>query len=640
LKPADSILLKIGDWRVDPSIDEISRDGIVVKLEPRAMRLLLSLADRGGRVVSVQELLDEVWSDVVVTSDSVYQAVAALRRTLGDDSKEPKYIATLPRRGYRLVATLRPSTEPESASIMPPPPAPVADTPAVIPPLAPATAAASNQPVRRHRVLMAVGIALIVGAIVAAKNWRVAHPASSQPVTSAIPAGIVDRSIAVLPFVDMSEQKDQEYFADGMAEEVIDLLAKVPGVRVIGRTSSFQFKGRSEDLRKIGDTLGAHYVVEGSVRRAGDRLRVTAQLVGTQDGSRLWSEIYDEPAGDVLKIQDRIAASLARALQVTVGGDELRAPAMLNSPEAYDLYLRGRHALDRWDRIGFEEAAGYLRQAVELDPTSMRAAEWLALAESNLAVWSFVPPREGFERARKSAKRALVLNPQSGGAHSVLASTNAVYDWDWPAAERESQQALTLDPRNAFVVGNVGFARSAFAPAEESARLMSEAVALDPLNATWHELLAQMRYRAGRLTEADAEMRKALDLTPTYAEGYFYLGQILLAEGQLDASLIAMGQETPENGRDTGLAIVYHALGRRTESDLALARLVKQHSGDAAYEIAQAHAYRAELDQAFQWLDRAYSQKDVELYWVKGDPLFKNLEADPRYSMFLRKMKL
>ena len=604
------------------------------------MRLLLALAARGGRVVSVQELLDEVWADVIVTSDSVYQAVAALRRTLGDDSKEPRYIATLPRRGYRLIAPVGPATEPDTESGATPSPTPLAELPAVIPQPARAPAAVSSQRVPRYWVPLAVGLALIIGGIVAAKTWRATHLAPAQLVTPPVSAAIIDKSIAVLPFVDMSERKDQEYFADGMAEEVIDLLAKVPGIRVIGRTSSFQFKGKSEDLRKIGDTLGAHYVVEGSVRRAGDRLRVTAQLVGTQDGSRLWSEIYDQPAGDVLQIQDRIAASLARALQVTVGGDELRAPAMLNSPEAYDLYLRGRHALDRWDRIGFEEAAGYLRQAVELDPNSIRAAEWLALAQSNLAVWSFVPPREGFERARKSAQRALLLNPQSGGAHSVLASTHAVYDWDWPAAERESQQALTLDPRDAFVVGNVGFARSAYAPAEESARLMSEAVALDPLNATWHELLAQMRYRAGRLTEAEAEMRKALDLTPTYAEGYFYLGQILLAERQFDASLTAMGQETPENGRDTGLAIVYHALGRGTESDLALARLVKQHAGDAAYEIAQAHAYRGELDQAFHWLDRAYSQKDVELYWIKGDPLFKNLEADSRYSTFLRKMNL
>jgi transcriptional activator of cad operon len=175
LKPADSISLTIGDWHVDPSIDEISRDGIVVKLEPRAMRLLLSLADRGGRVVSVQELLDEVWADVLVTSDSVYQAVAALRRTLGDDSKEPIYIATLPRRGYRLVATVAPSAEPESASNMPP--------------LVPAVAAARSQPVRRHRVLVAIGIALIVGALVAAKTWRAAHLASSQTVTSAIPPG-------------------------------------------------------------------------------------------------------------------------------------------------------------------------------------------------------------------------------------------------------------------------------------------------------------------------------------------------------------------------------------------------------------------------------------------------------------------
>jgi TolB-like protein/DNA-binding winged helix-turn-helix (wHTH) protein/tetratricopeptide (TPR) repeat protein len=635
LKPANSTALRIGDWRVDPAVDEISRDGALVKLEPRAMRLLLCLAEHVGNVVSVHQLLDEVWADVVVTSDSVYQAVAALRRTLGDDAKEPTYIATLPRRGYRLIAAVGPWNESANAVSLASPLTPVAEFPGGTRPVA-----AARLPVKWYRWLLLVGLALFAGYFVVRQIWQARHHIAAVPANIAARTSIADKSIAVLPFVDMSESQDQEYFADGMAEEVTDLLAKVPGIRVIGRTSSFQFKGKGEDLRTIGSMLGASYLVEGSVRKSGDRLRVAAQLVGAQDGSHLWSETYDETTGDVLKIQDRIAAGLVRALQVTVGADDLQAPAILKSTEAYDLYLRGRHALDRWDRIGFEAAAGYFQQTLDLDPTAVRAAEWLAVAQSNLAVWSFVPPQEGFERARRSAQHALTLNPRSGLAHSVLASTDAIYDWDWAAAERESQQALTLEPRNAFVIGNVGFARSAYTQPEESARLMSEAVALDPLCATWHELLGQMRYRAGRLNEAEAELHKVLDFSPSYAEGYYFLGQILLAEGKSEAALVVMGRETPENGRDTGLAIAYHALGRGAESDTALARQIKEHASDSAYEVAQAHAYRAERDEAFAWLDRAYRQKDVELYWVKGDPLLKNLEGDPRYQAFLRKMKL
>jgi TolB-like protein/DNA-binding winged helix-turn-helix (wHTH) protein len=635
LKSLNLSAFRIGDWRVDPAVDEISRGATVVKLEPRAMRLLLCLADNAGQVVSVPALLDEVWADVVVTSDSVYQAVAALRRILGDDAKEPTYIATLPRRGYRLLAIVAPERGTTSAAAAAPVPHLITSTPIAGPAPAPA-----RSPWRWYGLLLVVGLACLIGYVLVGNSRRAVLRPSAVPATAAASISTSDKSIAVLPFVDMSQKKDQEYFADGMAEEVIDLLAKVPGVRVIGRTSSFQFKGKSEDLRSISSTLGAAYVVEGSVRQAGERLRVTAQLVGALDGSRLWSETYDEPSGDVLKVQDRIAAGIVRALQVTVGADDMQAPAMLKSADAYDLYLRGRHALDRWDRVGFESAAGYFQQALELDPSAERAAEWLAFAHSNLAVWSFVPPREGFERARSSAQRALKLNARSGGAYSVLASTSAIYDWDWPAADRESQRALALEPRNAFVVGNVAFARSAFAPPEESVRLMSAAISLDPLCATWHELLGQMRYRSGRLAEAEAELHKTLDISPTYAEGYFFLGQILLAEGIADAALVAMQQESPANGRDAGLAIAYHALNRNAESDLALARLTKEHAADAAYEVAQAHAYRAEPDDAFAWLDRAYRQKDVELYWVKGDPLLKNLEADPRFNAFLRRMKL
>jgi adenylate cyclase len=459
------------------------------------------------------------------------------------------------------------------------------------------------------------------------------------PATTPAAMMVSDRSIAVLPFVDMSEKKDQEYFANGMAEEVLDLLAKVPGVRVIGRTSSFQFKGGSGDLRAIGKTLGAAYVVEGSVRKAGDRLRVTAQLVGAQNGSHLWSESYDEPTGDVLKVQDRIAAGLVRALQVTVGADDLQTSPALKSTEAYDLYLRGRHANDRFDRQGFEAAVGYFERALELDPTSEGAALWLADAQNGLAVWGYVGPRRGFDSVRLSVDRALKLNSRSGMAHAILAVVHAVYDWDWQSADRESEQALMLEPRSSQVLGSAGLARTAFRW-DESARLLSAAITLDPLHAGWRETLGNIRYREGRLPEAEAELRKVLEITPTYAEAHFYLGQILLAEGRLEAALDEMEREAPDAGHDTGLAIAYHALRRKADSNAALARLTKDRASDAAYQIAEAHAFRGDVDEAFAWLNRAYQQKDVELYTIRGDPLLKALELDPRYKSFMHNMRL
>jgi TolB-like protein/DNA-binding winged helix-turn-helix (wHTH) protein len=632
LKPANSLPLRIGDWRVDPGVDEITRDGAVVKLEPRAMRLLLCLAERAGQVVSVEELLDEVWADVVVTSDSVYQAVAALRRILGDHAKEPAYIATLPRRGYRLVASVAAWSEPASARPFVAPLTPIVDTPPTAPPTAP-----TYWSLRWERALFLIGLTLIIGYLIIGQAWRSRQPVA--PVSTAAQVSFSDKSIAVLPFVDMSQSKEQEYFADGMAEEVIDLLAKIPGIKVIGRTSSFQFKGKSDDLRTIGTALGAAYVVEGSVRKSGDRLRVTAQLIGARDGSHLWSETYDKSAGDVLRVQDQIAVGLVRALQVAVGADDLQTSPALESTEAYDLYLRGREVNQRYDRQGFEAAIGYFQQALEIDPASERAALELASAQTALAIWGFVPAREGFERARQSAKRALKLNPRSGLAHGILANIHSVYDWDWQSADRESAQAVTFEPRSSMVLGLAGLAQSGFRW-DESARLLSASLVLDPLNAAWRETLGNIRYREGRLSEAEAELRKVLELSPTYGGAHFYLGQILLAEGKREVALEEMPQEAPESGRDTGLAIIYHAIGRKGDSDAALARLTADRASDAAYEIAEAHAFRGEIDEAFAWLNRAYQQKDVELFTIKGDPLLKTLEPDTRYKAFMRKMNL
>jgi adenylate cyclase len=378
----------------------------------------------------------------------------------------------------------------------------------------------------------------------------------------------------------------------------------------------------------------------GSVRKSRDRARVTAQLIATRDGSRVWSETYDKGLGELLKMQDQIAASLVRALQVSVGADDLQARSTLTNAEAYDLYLRGRHAFDRFDRAGFEAAAEYFEQALAHDPTSARAAEWLASTDEFVVEFGYVPPDRGYDRARKSVQRALALNPRSGVLHSLLSTIHTVYDWDWPAAMHESEQAIALDPTNPQVLANSAEVYQALGQLDQAARLLNAAFTKDPLFAAWHEVLGNIRFRTGRLADAEAELRRALDISPTYGSGHYYLGQILLAQGRFSEALVEMGKEDPDNGHDAGLAIAYHAMGRKPASDLALARLTKEHAGEHAFQIAQAHAYRGELDQAFKWLDRAYLQKDVDLFWIIRDPLLKELEVDARYKAFLRKMKL
>ncbi|HXC10138.1 MAG TPA: winged helix-turn-helix domain-containing protein, partial [Steroidobacteraceae bacterium] len=367
MKAIESSSLRIGAWRVDPMLGQMSKDDNTVKLERRAMQLLLCLAEHAGQVVSVEQLLDQVWTGVVVTPDSVYHAVAALRRMLGDDSHDPTYIANVPRRGYRLVAPVAAWVDPTS----------ITGGSSADPAAATATdiATTTGTLFGRYRTLLSIALAaaliLALGYFAADKYWL------SRQVTAE--HGTLTTTIAVLPFVDLSEKKDQEYFADGMAEEILDLLAKNASLKVIGRTSSFQFKGKNEDIRKIGAELGVAYVLEGSVRRSGDRVRVTAQLISTDTGAHQWSETYDHPIGDVLKMEDEIAGSLVRALQIAVAADRLQSRPTLGNSEAYDLYLRGRYAQDRQDKESLEEAARYFLQALSLDPTFADASAMLAL---------------------------------------------------------------------------------------------------------------------------------------------------------------------------------------------------------------------------------------------------------------------
>jgi TolB-like protein/tetratricopeptide (TPR) repeat protein len=479
-----------------------------------------------------------------------------------------------------------------------------------------------------------VAAAVVVGVMV--RYWPSKQGGPQAPMVAAIS----DKSIAVLPFVDMSEKKDQEYFGDGMAEEILNLLVRIPGLKVIGRTSSFQFKGKPDDLRNIGSTLGVVYVVEGSVRRSADHIRVTAQLIDARDGAHRWSETYDRSVSDVLVVQSEIATGLVRALQLEVNASAHFEQQALRNGEAYDSYLRGLHAWNRFNESGFEEAAVDFRHALDVDPSFALAAEELARTRLMQAIWGFVPPQTGYDQARAAAEATLQLNPNSALAHAVLGSVHTAYDFDWPAAEREINIAMALAPTNPHVLIFAADECLAVGRWNEAVRLMDAASAADPLHPGIYEDSGAAYLRLGRLTEAEKAARRVLEITPTYAGGHYQLAVILLTEGKNEAALAELQKETVPAATLGGLALVYHAMHRPRDADAALARFEGEHAKDFPMGVAEAYAVRGQNDQAFKWLDTAFALKDTNLWLFKGDPLLKNLEGDPRYQTFLKKMKL
>jgi TolB-like protein len=559
-----SSVVQIGKWLVHPALDSISRGTETQKLEPRAMALLMCLANAEGDVVSVDQLLNEVWAGVVVGPASVYQAVSQLRKLLGDVDPNPSYIANVPRKGYRLIATVQ-------------------------------RTGAAQCP---------------------------------------------EKSIAVLPFADMSEKKDQEYFADGMAEEIIGLLVKIPGLKVIGRTSSFQFKDKSEDLRNIGTQLGVAYILEGSVRKSGDRLRVVAQLIDSRDGTHLWSQTYDRELSDVLRMQDEIAATLVRALQIQVSPVDIISRAALRSPEAYTSYLQGLHAYDRFDQQGLQQAVSDYQRALELDPSFAAAAAQLASAYFVLGQAGYLPPTVAFEKAREASQRALMLDPSLARAHLLLSEVYRAYDWDWAAAHREVRAAVNLAPNDAFVLLISAVQTLGAGNWDDGIKLVNASLAQDPLNATAYMFLGRLQLCRRRFKEAEVAIRRSLEISPTFGFGHYTLGSVLLVGSRPEAALAEYLKETTASARLGGSSMAYFALGRKVESDAALAQLIKRYGPYAPFGIAVACAFRGESDEVFKWLERAYAQRDASLSFIKGAPLFKNLKDDPRYKAFLKKMNL
>jgi TolB-like protein/Tfp pilus assembly protein PilF len=462
-------------------------------------------------------------------------------------------------------------------------------------------------------------------------------------------------SIAVLPFVNRSASAEDEYFSDGLADELLNVLAKIKGLRVAARTSSFQFKAAKEDIAAIGQKLNVATVLEGSVRKAGNRIRVSVHLVKVPDGYHLWSETYDRTLEDIFAVQDDIAQSVVKELRTTLLGEEAdsdasgRARAEVaqaakgrgTDPEAHRLYLLARHLVARFSRTEIAKAIEYLKHALALDPGF--ALAWTELGRAHLleAYLGWVPAGEGYERAREAVAHALSLDPELAEAHARMGRIQMSYDWDWHRAEASFARALELAPENVVVLHGIGVLAHSRGQLEEAIATYRRALERDPLSGPIHADLGRALHAADRLVEAEEAFRKALELSPeSRLAAHAGLALVLLSQGREEDALAEAIQEEQGLAGLWAQAIIYHKMGRAARSDEALRDLIGKGAGDCAREIAEVYAARGEPHLAFRWLDRAFERRSQGAPDWRTSPNLRPLHGDPRWGAFLKKTGL
>jgi TolB-like protein/tetratricopeptide (TPR) repeat protein len=446
-----------------------------------------------------------------------------------------------------------------------------------------------------------------------------------------------EKTIAVLPFIDLSEKKDQEYFSDGLSEELIDLLAKTPGLEVTARTSSFYFKGRQATIAEIAKTLNVANIIEGSVRKSGNTLRVSAQLIRASDGVNLWSETFDRDLKDVFKLQDDIARGVVEKLKLTLLSSASDSAANTASMEAYSLYLQGRYFLAGDSESDLSRAQDFFQKAVALDPGYASAWAAQGVVAIRRIANGFVGMDQGLATIQATSSKALLADPNSGDGCAVR-GTGLLMSLKWQEADATLSRCRQDNPDNALVLLALAVTARQLGHDEDSLSLFHRILERDPLNLLAGRYLARTLYYAGRLAEAEAAIRHVLDINPALPGAQYELGRILLAEGERDAAFAAFEAESGTGWKSYGLSLVCHAADRRAQADAALADML-QHSAVSEYQLGETYAYCGDVDRAFQWLDAAVTQ-DAGIIWLRNDPLLKGLRSDPRYRALLRKANL
>jgi TolB-like protein/DNA-binding winged helix-turn-helix (wHTH) protein len=615
-------IYEFGEFRLDALRRVLSAraDGSPLQVTGKIFDTLLLFVEHAGQLLDKRTLMETLWPDVVVEESNLTQTIHTLRRLLGERPDEHRYIVTVPGRGYRFVAqvTTRICEEPQPGA-----PEPV-------------QAKSAQRPVKR-KALAAGAAAMIVLAGLA--FWLLQ---GSRHAERSGPNQPTQLSIAVMPFVDMSEVQDQAYFAEGLSEEILNLLAQSTTLRVTARTSSFAFKGRTADIATIASALKVTHVLEGSVRKSGNRLRVTAQLIDSAGSVHLWSQTYDRDVTDIFAIQDEIAAAVAESLQVTLTGKAQARPVQTGNATAFERYLQGKYFFNRRGESDLERAQDYFQQALQIDPKYGHA--WAGLAGVYKITNDRAPPGS-VPQWGTAVERALQFGPNIAESHVRAAQ----YYWRLGRPELSKahcNRAIALNPSDPLVLSVSAGREFEEGHWSEGIALQRRAVAVDPLAATGRANLGAYLAAIGEWDEAIGEFEKARELSPTLNGIDTDIARVQILRQQFNEALTAIERMPAGPVRDSCVALTYRAPGQRAAADAALARLearadVPVVEAELAIWIAEVYAYRGDNTAALKWADKAMLPTDPEeaRLWTREQmmtsPFLRVLHADARWRTLL-----
>ncbi len=621
---------RFGGLELDLKRYELRKNGRVLRLERMPMDLLILLLSKNGELVSREEIIEKLWgAEVFVeTEHGINTAIRKIRQVLGDDPENSRFVQTVVGKGYRFVAPVESLQDRASSP---------SDT------VAPASHQEEGPPVRNvPRRNLWVGL---IGAIVLLSGFVVTNPGHLRERALGRPPVTGVQSLAVLPLENLSQVPSEEYFADGMTDELITDLAQIGELRVISRTSIMGYKGTKKRLPDIARELGVDAIVEGTVEHSGSHIKVRAQLIRAADERHLWAESFDREIQDVLSLEGELASSIARQVQGRLAPGP-RGEIRSVRPAAYEAYLKGRYAWNRRGEAALQEGIEHFKQAIAIDPSYAAAYSGMADSYTTLGYLSYLPPKEAFPQARTAALKAVELDPALAEPHASLAYIYMYFDWDWPKAETEFKKAIELNPNYATVHDWYMIYLMAMGRTTEAETQIHRAVELDPLSVPINADVGFQLCYARRYDEAVDSLKKTLQMNPKFPIAHLWLGRTYQQKAMYDEAM-AEYRATDAGLPDwpvtlASIGYVQGLTGKRRDAEAMLRRMeqLSRTKYVTPYAVALIYASMGDKDNAIAWLEKAYDDRANWMVWMGRDPRWDPLRNDPRFRNLMHRVGL